>query len=221
VTAERRALRDSVRALLAKHSDVREAMATPHGHDADLWARLCGESGVAGLAIPEACGGLGAGLAESHVVLEELGRTLTPAPLLGSAVLATHALLLAGDDEACRRWLPGIADGTVLASPRLVWTGADGRWDPDEVAVRASGTLDGTAHYVLDGDLADVLLVAAMTDDGVDLVEVDPAAPGVEREHVPTMDPTRRLATVRLTGVTGRRLGPADLPACGTSPARR
>jgi alkylation response protein AidB-like acyl-CoA dehydrogenase len=210
VTAEHRALRDSVRALLAKHSDVRAAMASPRGYDTDLWARLCGEIGVAGLAIPEAYGGLGAGSAEAHIVLEELGRTLTPAPMLGSAVLAAHALLAAGDDRACGRWLPGIADGGVLAA--LVWPGADGRWDPDEVAVRASATLDGAAHYVLDGDLADVLLVAARTDDGVDLFEVDPEQSGVEREHVPTVDPTRRLATVRLTGAVGRRLGPADLP---------
>lgn len=188
---EHLALRDAVRSLLAKSDDE------------ELWARLCGDIGVAGFAIPERFGGFG-GLAETHVVLEELGRTLTPAPLLGS-VVATQALLASGDE----RLLPGIADGTTLAA--LVWTGADGRWDPDEVAVTATGTLDGTAHYVLDGDLADVLLVAARTDDGVDLFEVDPAQDGVEREHVTTMDLTRRLAVVRLTGAVGRRLGPAKL----------
>jgi alkylation response protein AidB-like acyl-CoA dehydrogenase len=208
VTAEHLALRDSVRSLLAKHSDVRAAMRSSRGYDTDLWARLCGEIGIAGLAIPEAYGGLGAGPAESHLVLEELGRTLTPAPLLGSAVLAAQALLAAGDDQACGRWLPGIADGSVLAA--LAWVGAEGRWD--EASVRASRTLDGTAHYVLDGDLADVLLVAARTDDGVDLFEIDPGQSGVERRHVPTMDPTRRLATIRLTGAVGRRLGPANLP---------
>lgn len=188
---EHLALRDAVRSLLAKSDDE------------ELWARLCGDIGVSGFAIPERFGGFG-GLAETHVVLEELGRTLTPAPLLGS-VVATQALLASGDE----RLLPGIADGTTLAA--LVWTGADGRWDPDEVAVTATGTLDGTAHYVLDGDLADVLLVAARTDDGVDLFEVDPAQDGVEREHVTTMDLTRRLAVVRLTGAVGRRLGPAKL----------
>ncbi|MCS7480606.1 acyl-CoA dehydrogenase family protein [Umezawaea endophytica] len=210
MTTERLALRDSVRALLAKHSDVRAAMVSPGGYDTDLWARLCGDIGVAGLAIPEVYGGLGAGLAEAHVVLEELGRTLTPAPLLGSAVVAAQALLATGDERACHRWLPGIADGTTIAA--LAWAGADGRWDPDDVAVTASDTLDGTAHYVLDGDLADVLLVAARAFDGTTLWEVDPAQDGVAREHVPTMDPTRRLATVTLTGAVGRRLGPAALP---------
>jgi len=210
VNAEHLALRDSVRALLAKHSDVRSAMASPSGYDTDLWARLCGEIGVAALAVPEVYGGLGAGLAESHVVLEELGRTLTPAPLLGSAVVAARALLATGDERACHRLLPGIAGGTAVAA--LAWTGLDGRWDPDEVAVTASGALDGTAHYVLDGDVADVLLVAARDSDGISLWEVDPAQAGVEREHVPTMDPTRRLATVTLTGAVGHRLGPAALP---------
>ncbi|HEX6346809.1 acyl-CoA dehydrogenase family protein [Umezawaea sp.] len=210
MTAELRALRDSVRGLLAKHSDVRAAMASPRGYDAALWARLCGEVGVAGLAVPEVYGGLGAGQAESHVVLEELGRTLTPAPLLGSAVVAARALLACGDDEACGRLLPGIAAGTTIAA--LAWTGADGRWDPDAVAVTASDTLDGTAHHVLDGDLADVLLVAARGSDGITLWEVDPAGAGVERTAVPAVDPTRRLATVALTGAVGRRLGPAALP---------
>ncbi len=210
MTAEHLALRDSVRGLLAKHSDVRAAMSSPRGYDTDLWARLCGEIGVAGLAVPEVYGGLGAGLAESHVVLEELGRTLTPAPLLGSAVVAAQALLASGSADACGRLLPGIAAGSTLAA--LVWAGADGRWDVEDVAVTASGALDGTAHYVLDGDLADVLLVAARGSDGVVLYEVDPGQGGVRREHVPAMDPTRRLATVTLTGAVGRRLGPAALP---------
>jgi len=191
VNEEHLALKETVRGLLAKSDDE------------GLWARLCGDIGVSAFAIPERFGGFG-GLAEAHIVLEELGRTLAPVPMLGS-LIATRALLASGD----QRLLPGIADGSTLAA--LVWTGADGRWDPEEVAITATGTLDGTAHYVLDGDLADVLLVAARTEGGVDLFEVDPAQDGVEREHVTTMDSTRHLAVVRLTGAVGRRLGPAKL----------
>jgi alkylation response protein AidB-like acyl-CoA dehydrogenase len=191
VNEEHLALRDAVRSLLAKVDDT------------DLWARLCGDIGVAAFGIPERFGGFG-GLAEAHVVLAELGRSLSPVPMLGSLV-ATQALLASGDE----RLLPAIADGSTL--PALVWTGADGRWDPSDVAVVATGTLNGTAHYVLDGGLADVLLVAARTADGVDLFEVDPAQDGVERSQVTTMDPNRHLAVVRLTGAVGRRLGPAKL----------
>lgn len=192
------ALRDTVRTLLTKQAD-------------DAWPRLAGEIGAAGLAIPECYGGSGASLRETCVVLEELGRTLTPSPLLGSAVLAAQALLVTGNADACHRLLPGIADGSRVAA--LVWTGPAGRWTPDEVACHAdlSGELTGTAQHVLDGDLADVLLVAARSRGGVELFEVAPEQPGVSRTAVTAMDLTRRLAVVRLAGAAGRRIGAVDL----------
>ncbi|SES23798.1 hypothetical protein SAMN05216188_12790 [Lentzea xinjiangensis] len=186
MTPEQLALRDAVRGLLDKHSDVRAAIETPRGYDEDLWGRLCG---IGVLPIPERYGGSGAGLPETHVALGELGRTLTPAPLL-SSTLAARALLATGDEDACGRLLPRIADGVVAA---LVWP-----WDNRET------TVDGTARYVLDGDLAEILLLA----DGVSLYEIDLGEPGVTREHTPAMDPTRRLATVHLAGATATRLGP-------------
>ena len=100
-----------------------------------LWQRLCAEIGVAGLAIPERFGGAGAGPVEVHIVMEELGRSLTPAPMLGSAVLATQALLRSGDEAACQRLLPALADGSQTAA--LAWTTAAGRFDPAEAACRA------------------------------------------------------------------------------------
>src|SRR5216683_135722 len=194
---------------------------SPPGYDRTLWKRLCGEIGVAGLAVPERYGGAGAGPFETHIVLEQLGRTLTPSPMLGS-VLATQALLASGDTAACQRLLPAIADGTAIAA--LAWTGPAGHWDPGEVACHATaiadppsgagaGTeaggwvLNGEAHYVLDGDVADVLLVAARTRDGMGLFDVDPRHNGVTREAVTTMDSTRRLAVVRLADAAGQRTG--------------
>jgi len=211
-TEDRAALRQSVRDLLAKHSDsaaVRKAIASPDGFDTTLWARLVEQIGVAALAIPEEFDGVGASLAETHVVLEELGRTLTPSPMLGSTVLAAQLLLLSGDAEASARLLPGIAAGEVVA---VCWASESGWNTPD---VTASGdSLTGTAHYVLGGDVATTLLVLAGDgdSDGVALFEVDPDADGVERRRVPTMDPTRSLSQVSFTAVTGRRLSsPADL----------
>ncbi|WP_410573696.1 acyl-CoA dehydrogenase family protein [Amycolatopsis sp. cmx-4-61] len=202
-TEQARALRDAVRALLTRRSGpaaVRAAMASPLGHDDKLWSTLCEQIGVAGLAIPEHYGGVGAGLPEACVVLAELGRTLTPSPMLGSAVLCGEALLRTGNDEACERLLPGIAAGTTLAA--LAWSDEDGQWTP---ALRASGAgLTGRAHYVLDGDLADVLLAVARTDDGAGLFEVDPAA--VRRERVTSLDPGRRLAVVECAATPARRL---------------
>ena len=237
-TDEQRDLRDAVRGLLA-HQQRR---APGDGDDGrPLWQRLCGEIGVAGLAIPQRYGGAGAGPVETHIVMEELGRGLTCSPLLGSGVLAAQALLASGDAAACERLLPAIADGSAVAA--LAWTGEAGRWDPGEAAYDARLTrparpghsdarltrparsphgddrltrpgweLDGEAHYVLDGDRADVLLAAARAPDGIALFEVDPRQLGVTRRAVTTMDTSRRLAVVRLDGAAGRPVGsgPAD-----------
>ena len=111
-TEEQSALRDSVAALLRRSGDsasVRAAMSSENRHDQALWSTLCEQIGVAALAIPEQFDGVGATLTETHVVLEELGKHLSPVPMLGSAVLATQALLLSRDDEACARTLPDLA----------------------------------------------------------------------------------------------------------------
>ncbi|WP_072686933.1 acyl-CoA dehydrogenase family protein [Rhodococcus marinonascens] len=203
---ERAALRSSVRDLLSKRSDsaaVRRAMTTEHGYDEVLWTTLCEQIGVAALAIPEKYDGVGASLLEVHVVQEELGRTLAPSPMLGSAVLSAQALLLSGDDDACARLLPGIAAGSVAA---LCWANPGG-WSGFGVST-ACGRLSGTASYVLGGEIADALLV--LTADG--LFEVDPAADGVRRRRVPTMDPTRALSEVSFDDVPARTLAsPAGL----------
>jgi hypothetical protein len=209
LTSEQRDLRDAVRGLLARHQRRGE------GNGRALWPRLCGEIGAAGLAIPERYGGAGAGPAETHIVMEELGRALTPSPLLGSAVLAAQALLATGDEAACQRRLPAIAGGTAIAA--VAWTGPAGRWDPGEAACEArfsSGgwTLTGEAHYVLDGAVADVLLAAARTTDGIALFEVDPLGSGVTRIPVTAMDTTRRLAVVRLAGAAGQPIGTGSGP---------
>jgi alkylation response protein AidB-like acyl-CoA dehydrogenase len=202
---EQRSLRDAVRTLLGKRSDstaVRRAITEPGGYDPTLWKVLCEQIGVAALAVPERFGGVGADRRTVQIVLEELGRTLTPAPMLGSVIAA--ALLVALDDaDANARLLPRVAAGGVAA---VAWADANGRWGDGAFEV-ADDQLTGAAHFVVDGDLAEILLVVA---DGA-VYEVDPAVAG--RTHTPTMDLTRRLARVRLDAVPGRRIGPADARA--------
>jgi alkylation response protein AidB-like acyl-CoA dehydrogenase len=232
LTDEQRDLRDAVRALLDHHQRRVDAAPAPSpapgsaagddpGYDQALWQRLCGEIGIAGLAVPECYGGAGASPVETHIVGEELGRGLTASPMLGSAVLAVEALLASGDAAACRRLLPAIAEGTSIAA--LAWTDSAGHWDPGHVAcdaapagptagataraMAAGWTLTGQAHYVLDGDVADVLLVAARAHSGIGLFDVDPGQDRVARSAVTTMDSTRRLAIVDLDGAAGRRIG--------------
>ncbi|GGK59794.1 acyl-CoA dehydrogenase family protein [Nocardia camponoti] len=198
--------RDSLRALLTKHAGsaaLRESMTTELGYDPKLWTMLCEQIGVAGLAVPEKWGGAGATLTEALLVVGELGRVLSGVPMLGSAVLATQALQLSGDDDACERLLPDLASGERTAA--LCWAGAKG-WDETPIRVD-NELLTGTAHYVLHGTQADVLL--ALTNDG--LYEVDPEAPGVTRTPTPALDPTRQLATITFTDTPARRIATADL----------
>ncbi|MGV9678928.1 acyl-CoA dehydrogenase family protein [Nocardia sp. NPDC003482] len=201
-TAEFRELADTVRAVLAKHGDrdaLRRAVSGELGYDEQLWTLLCEQVGVAALAIPEEYGGVGAGLAAALVVVEELGRTLHAPPMLGSAVLGTQAVLLTGNEEAAARLLPEVAEGARTLA--VCWAGSAG-WDEPGVRVD-DGRLDGTAHYVLDGTVAETLIV--VTSDG--LYEIDATAPEVTRATTPTLDPTRRLAEITFTAAPARHLG--------------
>ncbi len=193
-TDEQAALRQSVAALLEKKSDseaIRAAISSEDGYDPALWSTLVEQIGAAALSIPEEFDGAGATWVETHLVCEELGRRLTPSPMLGSAVLAAQAVLAAGDADASARLLPGIAAGEQVA---LCWAGLDGWAAP---GVRAdSATLTGPAHHVLGADTATTLLVVAVTGETVGLFELPADAPGVTITRVPVMDPTRTLSRV-------------------------
>jgi alkylation response protein AidB-like acyl-CoA dehydrogenase len=122
---EQQELASTVRALLDKRADsaaVRSAMETESGYDEALWQTLCEQIGVAALVVPEEHDGVGASLFETAVVLEELGRSLAPNPLLASSIAAA-ALLLHGSDDQRAELLPRIASGTLataLLEPPLV-----------------------------------------------------------------------------------------------------
>ena len=149
LSEEQQELVTLVRGLLTKRADpqaVRTAIASDLGHDEALWRTLVEQIGAAALHVPEQYDGAGFTLFESLLVLEEVGRSLAPSPLLSSIVTA-EALLAGADKEAKARLLPRIAAGETAAF------------------------VDGTGA-VLDGDTATVLVAA--TDDG--LVDVDPGS---------------------------------------------
>ena len=119
---EQEELRRTVRQFLDKTSpetDMRRLMATEHGYDADAWHRMAEELGLLGLAIPEGYGGAGASFTELGIVAQEMGQALFCGPFLGTAILATAALLESADDAAQRRWLPAIAAGELIATLAL------------------------------------------------------------------------------------------------------
>ncbi len=149
--------------------------------------------GVAALAIPEESGGAGFTLAETYVVLEELGRALTPSPLLAS-VVAAAALT---DSPLLER----IAAGTVAT---LAWSGITGPADAHVGVSFADGKLTGSVAPVLYGDAAEILLVAAEHDGGVGLFSVDPSA--VTRTKVTGLDPTLSFANLDLDDVAAETI---------------
>ncbi|MER6108373.1 acyl-CoA dehydrogenase family protein [Streptomyces hirsutus] len=198
LTEEQEELRSAVRSLLTRHEG------------AAAWEPLAEQIGAAGLAVPEEYGGAGGGARDVHVLMEELGRSLSPLPLLGSAVLTAGALLASGDKEACGRLLPPLAEGRSVGT--LAWA-EGGSWEA--AAVRAEAVpgpggawlLTGAKEYVLDWSGVDVLLVAARTAAGVSLFEVPVDAAGARREPVVTMDGTRSQARWVLDGSEGRLIG--------------
>jgi alkylation response protein AidB-like acyl-CoA dehydrogenase len=200
-------LRATVRAMLAERSPlvaVLERCEGPEPYDLKLWRTLAVELGCAGLAVPEEHGGVGASFREAAVVLEELGRAVAPVPFLGSAVVATSALLACGEREV----LPELASGARTAALALPFSTAPHA--PSPPPVRALGdTLTGTVTSVADALPADVLLVPAP---GA-LYAVQASADGVTRAPVVSLDLTRQLCDVTLDGAPGRLLaagGAAD-----------
>ncbi|AUG76371.1 acyl-CoA dehydrogenase [Kitasatospora sp. MMS16-BH015] len=201
-------LRASVRSLLDHHCRPNAVLARCEGdqpYDLALWATLAGQLGLAGLAVPEEHGGAGAGPREVAVVLEELGRRVAPVPYLGSAVLATTALIACGAAEA----LPELASGTRRAALAVPFTTAPGAAFPTAVTAEA-GTLTGRVTSVADGSVADLLVVPAIGTDGPGLYAVEVGGAGVEVVRRTSLDLTRPVADVILAGAAARRLAEAE-----------
>jgi alkylation response protein AidB-like acyl-CoA dehydrogenase len=215
-TEEHDELRATIRAFLAEHSDeaaVRAQMATDRGYDPEVWTLLAEQLGLAGLIVPETHGGAGMGYVELLVAMEEMGRALLCAPYLGTAVLSTNTLLSCADAATQKALLAEIAAGRRIVS--VAHAEPNGRWDVAGIALRARAKgdgfeLDGTKSWVLDGHVADTLLVAARTDDGLGLFRVDARAEGLSRELVPSLDTTRKLATVELAATPARLVSRGD-----------
>lgn len=216
--AERAELAAAVQELLAQHcseADVRRITDTGDGFDRDLWNRLAAQ-GLTGLIVDSEYGGVGLGAQELEAVAEVTGAALLPAPFLSSAVLTTALIQAAGTDDDKARILPGLADGTAIGTVAV--TGAGGTWSPDGVAVQASRQgaeylLTGNSHYVLDGQIADIILVVArtdQTDESIGIFEIAPDAPGFTRTAATVFDPTVRMSTFSFDQAPARRMGLAD-----------
>ncbi len=151
-----------------------------------LWTQFA-ELGFTGILIDEADGGLGLGHVETGIVLEEIGRNLTPSPFLITAVAVVEALK---GTKLRERWYPGILAGETVAA-LAVDEGPKHR--PEAIAMRAERAgngfrLSGAKQFVVQGASADVIVVAARAEEGLTLFAVEKAAKGLEIERVRLVD---------------------------------
>jgi len=212
LSEEQTMLRDAAKSWVSEKSPVTafrklRDSGNADGFDRAAWAQMA-EMGWAGILIPEEFGGSGMGYHTLGLVLEETGRTLTASPLVSTALAATAALLLAGSDAQKKAWLPKIAQGAAIAT-LAVDEGA--HHAPTKIALRAvkSGTgwkLSGKKNFVLDGGVADLLVVAARTSgkdgdaNGITLFLGEGNAKGLSRQKLKSVD-SRAVANLSFADV--------------------
>ena len=201
LTDDQRQLQDMAKSFLAEEGTIRTQLrhwrdtGCKDGFGHGLWKQL-GELGLTGIAVPEADGGLGLGTTEAALVLEEIGRNLTPSPFLVTALVTVEALK---GTEQGKRWYPGIVAGETVAAVAV----DEGRHHrPRQIAMEArrSGNgfvLNGTKQFVVQGASADVILVAARTGgaagetQGLTLFAVPREAAGLTVENVTLADASK------------------------------
>jgi alkylation response protein AidB-like acyl-CoA dehydrogenase len=212
LTDDQTMIRESAEGFFKTEAPVSDLRRLRDAHDATgfdraTWAKMA-EMGFAGVLVPEAHGGSGFGYVAAGLIAEATGRNLSLSPLLSTAVLAATALLAGGSDEQQAHYLPRLAAGEWLGA---LATDEASRHAPAHVATRAEASgngfkLHGHKGFVLDGHVADTLIVAARTegadDDetGITLFLVDAKAIGVAVKRRAMVD-TRNAAAVTLTDV--------------------
>ncbi len=186
-------LKDAAAPFIAEAAPIKHMRSLRDGNDEtgfarDLWAQFA-EMGFTGILVPEDKGGLGLGHMEAGIVLEEIGRNLTPSPFLTTSVAAAAALRAAGGAQA-DQWLPQIAAGSAVIALAL----EEGpRHRPERIAMQATRSgngfrLSGKKGFVIHGHVADMLLVAARTGgaagetDGLTLFAVPKDAAGLSAD---------------------------------------
>lgn len=198
-TEDQTMLKDMAAPFLAEHAPVKHLRQLRDANDAtgfsrELWRQFA-EMGLTGMLVPESEGGSGLGHVEAGIVLEEIGRNLSPSPFLATAI-ATVTALKAADAETRGRFLPGILAGETIAAIAV----DEGRKHrPQAIAMKAERAgngfkLTGGKQFVVHGHVADLLIVAARTsgsvgdETGITLFAVEKEAAGLSAEAVRLAD---------------------------------
>jgi alkylation response protein AidB-like acyl-CoA dehydrogenase len=226
LSEDQQALQDTLRGFLAGQlppATLRAALETRAGYSPELHARLAREFGLAGVTIPREFGGRGLSQVEASVVHNELGRALYPGPFLATT-LAGGMLLATGNRAVQERWLPMLADGSVIAT--VAAAGEGGHWvlGPDSVrAERAPGgwRLYGHRWYVLAAHAADMVVVPAVTEAGAAMFLADPRSLGCTISGQLGLDVTRRVCVTAFDEAPGLLIGEGEVAAQALEQAER
>jgi alkylation response protein AidB-like acyl-CoA dehydrogenase len=192
VTEEQEEFRQTLRRFFQQKSpttEVRRLMATDDGYDPAVWKQMAEQLGLQGLLIPERLGGSEMTFVELAIVFEEMGSVLFCAPFFSTVALAANALIASGGPIA-EQHLAAIAAGTTIAAVAI-------RDAERPTVARRSGDgylIEGSKRFVVDGSLADLLLVVADLDGATALFAVDADAADLSKVAEPTLDRTRKLA---------------------------
>jgi alkylation response protein AidB-like acyl-CoA dehydrogenase len=195
---------------------VRKLMDSPEGMTPELWKKLA-EQGWLGLIVPDEHGGMGLGIVDLVVLMEEMGRAVVPGPFFSTVLLGGLAIFEAGTDAQKKAWLPRLASGEARAA--LAWMEPSADLGARGITLQATAkggghSLSGTKLFVQDAHTADVIVVAARTatgktsEEGIALFLVPKGAPGLTVTLLPTMDQTRKLCEVAFKDVA---VGPEAL----------
>ena len=190
---------DTLRAVLTgqlSSAGLHAALDSEPGYDPGLHARLAGELSLSGWTIPEEFGGLGRSQVEACAIHVELGRALYPGPFLPSSV-AAGALLATGHREACQRWLPQLAAGTVAGT--VAAADEAGHWRAGGVKAdygTGGWRLSGRRWYVVAAHAAGIVMVPAVTESGLAMFMAETGFPGLEMSRQLDLDLTRRIAII-------------------------
>ena len=205
LSEEQEMLQRSAREFLTQECPstfVRELLTNKDGFSRELHRKMA-EQGWTGLLIPESHGGLGLGMLDMALLLEEMGRAVVPGPFLFSSVLLTLALVQGGTTAQKKAWLPRLASGEAVGT--LAFLEAADRLDADGITLkvkksRDAYTLSGSKMFVPFAAVADVLLVATRTsghgEEGITLLLVERETPGLTLKPLDIFDLTRRVYEV-------------------------
>ena len=224
LTEEQQLLQETAREFVGENLPVTHLRALrdakdPDGFSRQLWKEMAG-LGWTGIVFPEEYGGSALGYAELGIVLEECGRTLAPEPFVSTVLLGGNAVLLGADEQAKKEILTGICKGETVLALAFQERARFRPYDVSTAAEAAGGgfKISGEKVFVLDGHVADHLIVVARTSgrpgdrEGLTLFLVPPDAKGVEVQRTFMVD-SRNAARVKLDAVEvskGQVLGGVD-----------